>query len=170
MPFMGLNGLWIFFFFVRTIYLGTEIFRPIKFSKNNINKNKTRLWGLTWWLKGLTVLGGGEYPGSAPEVCSPKYLCLNRSNARFDKTPDTDFFFSRRFAPRSSVISKRWTDTNFIEPVGKYFWRSKSTLGSLKECFQCILGGNRHWVPLTPKTLAFESLQSDNRSSHSDFT
>jgi len=35
------------FSFVRTIYLGTEIFRPIKFSKNNNNKNKTRLWELT---------------------------------------------------------------------------------------------------------------------------
>lgn len=104
MPCMGLDGFWIFFFFVRIIYLGTEIFRPIKFSKNNNNKNKTRLWGLTWWLKGWTVLGGGEY--LAPprrSVLLSKILMfeITRANARFDKTPDTEFFSlgASRLAP-----------------------------------------------------------------------
>ena len=64
----------------------------------------------------VTVLGGGEYPGSAPEVCSPKYLCLNRSNARFDKTPDTDFFFLS--ALRASLLC-------YFEKMNRYkFYRA----------------------------------------------
>ena len=143
--------------------------RPIKLLKIKTKQDRGD-WLDDW--KGALFLGGGEYPGYASRGLFSKILVfeITRANARFEKTPDTEFFFSRRFAPRSSVILKRWTVTNFIEPLRKYFLRSKSTLGSLKECFQCILGRNRRWVGVTLKTLAFESLQSGNRSSQSDFT
>ena len=39
------------------------------------------------------------------------------------------------------------TDTNFIVPLKVYFFRSKSTLDSLKSAFN-VLGGNHRWVPL----------------------
>lgn len=54
---MGLNGLWIFFFLVRTIFLGTEILRPIKFSKNNNKKKQNKTLGIDLMTERVNCFG-----------------------------------------------------------------------------------------------------------------